>query len=236
VYPALSRAAYLRGEAGLGAATMRLLRLSIVAFVPVAALTMAVAPVAVGVAYGRGAFTAEDLALTSIVVAAFAPLIVLLMANPVVVDALNARRRGAVLLLGAVVSAVLNFVADVVLGLTLGIAGIALATSVTIGTVLVFVLGTNLTRTDPDFRMRALGRPVVTSLVAAAPGALAVGVLSWSGMVPREGVAAVAFLGVAGILGMAFYAALAIRMGIDEPLLVVRALRARFGHGAGAGA
>jgi putative peptidoglycan lipid II flippase len=236
VYPALARAAHATGVDGLGSATTRLLRLAVVVFTPVAALTMAVAPVAVGITYGRGAFTPEDLALTSIVVVAFAPLIVLLMANPVVVDSLNARRRGTVLLMGAVSSAVLNFVLDVALGLTLGIAGIALATSLTIGTVLVLVLGRNLSRSDPDFRLAAVGRPLLAALVASTPAALVFGILSWGGIAPREGIPAIAYLGVAGTLGMASYLVLAIRLGIEEPIRMLRAVRARLTRqGAGAG-
>lgn len=228
IYPALARSAHATGSAGLGSATTRLLRLALVAFTPVAALTMAVAPVAVGFAYGRGAFTAEDLALTSTVVVAFAPLVVLLMCNPVIVDALNARRRGTALLMGAVSAAVINFVLDVALGLTLGIAGIALATCLTVGIVMAFVLGRNLTRSDPDFRISAVGRPLAAALVASAPATLVFGFLSWSGIAPREGIAALGYLGVVGTLGMASYLVLAIRFGIEEPLLVLRAIRSRF--------
>lgn len=232
VYPALARAAHATGVDGLGFATTRLLRLAVVAFVPIAALTMAVAPVAVGVAYGRGAFTADDLALTSVVAAAFTPLIVLLMANPVVVDSLNARRQGTVLLMGAISAAVLNFVLDVAFGLTLGIAGIALATSVTIGTVLVLVLARSLSRSDPDFRLGSIARPLVTAIAASAPGAIVFGVLSWGGFAPRDAVGAIAYLVVVGVTGMASYVMLAIHLGIEEPIALVRAARSRLSRGA----
>lgn len=227
VYPALARAAHATGTDGLGSATTRLLRLTVIAFLPIAALTMAVAPVAVGVAYGRGAFTEEDLALTSIVAAAFAPLIVLLVANPVVVDSLNARRRGTVLLMGAVSAAALNFVLDLALGLTLGIAGIALATSVTVGTVLVFVLGRSLSRSDPDFQLRSIARPLVAAIAASSPAAIAFGILSWGGIAPSEGLGAIVYLGVVGIVGMTSYVVFAIRLGIEEPIMLVRIARTR---------
>jgi putative peptidoglycan lipid II flippase len=234
VYPALVRATHSAGADTLGSVTMRLLRLTIIVFLPIAALTAAVAPVAVGLAYGRGAFTAEDLATTAQVVAAFAPLIVLLMVNPVIVDSLNARRRGTVLLLGGIANAILNFVLDVVFGLSIGVAGIALATSVTIAVVLFFVLAPNLARTEAEFRLGRLVRPVGLSLVAALPATLVVAILAWSGSAPREGIGAIAFLIAAGLVGLTVYGLLAIRLGLEEPVAMLRAVRERLGRDGGA--
>ncbi|MFN8519716.1 MAG: lipid II flippase MurJ [Chloroflexota bacterium] len=231
VYPTLVRATHSAGVDTLGSVTMRLLRLTIIAFLPIAALTIAVAPAAVGVAYGRGAFTSADLMTTAQVVAAFAPLIVLLMVNPVIVDSLNARRRGAVLLAGGIANAVINAVLDVVFGLTIGVAGIALATSCTITIVLFVVLAPNLARSEPEFSLRALARPVARAFVALLPGTLLFGALAWSGMAPTEGLGALAFLALAGVAGLAIYAGLAIRLGLEEPTAFVAAIRSRLARG-----
>lgn len=231
VYPALVRATHSVSTDTLGNVTMRLLRLTIAVFLPIAALTAAVAPVAVGVAYGRGAFTPEDLATTAQVVAAFAPLILLLMLNPVIVDSLNARRRGTVLLAGGIANAAINLVLDVVFGLTIGVAGIALATSTTIAIVLFLVLGPNLARSEPEFRLGRLGRPVALAIVAAIPGTLVFGALAWSGIAPREGIPAILFLGIAGIVGLAAYGLIAIRVGLEEPRAILEAVQERFRRG-----
>lgn len=228
VYPALVRATHSVRTDTLGNVTMRLLRLTIAVFLPIAALTMAVAPVAVGVAYGRGAFTPEDLATTSQVVAAFAPLILLLMLNPVIVDSLNARRRGTVLLAGGIANAIINLVLDIVFGLTIGVAGIALATSTTIAVVLFLVLAPNLARSEPEFRLGRLGRPMALAIAAAIPGTAVFGALAWSGIAPREGIPAILFLVIAGTAGLAAYGIIAIRIGLEEPVAILAAVRERF--------
>ena len=63
MYPTLVRAARDRDDS-LASTTSRSLRFAIATFVPIAALTAAVAPVAVAVAYGRGAFGPQDVAET----------------------------------------------------------------------------------------------------------------------------------------------------------------------------
>ncbi len=229
VYPALVRAAHATGLDGLGEVTTRLVRLTTIVFLPIAGLTVAVAPVAVAVAYGRGAFTPEDLQMGAVIVAAYAPLILLLMLNPIVVDALNARRRGRVLLAGGIANATLTVILDVVLGLAFGVAGIALATSVMVLMVLVLVLGRSLARSEPEFRWRTLAGPTTRSILASIPGCLLIGVLAWSGLAPREGIPAIAFLGIAGIAGLASYAFVAIRMGLDEPAILFGMVRDRLG-------
>ncbi len=55
------------------------------------------------------------------------------MANSVLTGAHNARRRGVFLMPMGFLNAVLNAVFDVGLGLAIGVAGIALSTSLTVG-------------------------------------------------------------------------------------------------------
>ena len=66
---------------GLAASADRSLRYVFAVFVPVSALTLAVAPVATSAAYGRGAFTSADLMVTALVVAGFAPLVCTVMVS-----------------------------------------------------------------------------------------------------------------------------------------------------------
>lgn len=98
LYPALVHAAQDDLDDGIARATERSLKYVLIVFVPISALTAAVAPVAVQVAFGRGAFDLQDVMDTATVVAAFAPIIVISMAAPVLRGAHNARRRGRVLL------------------------------------------------------------------------------------------------------------------------------------------
>ncbi len=137
MYPTLVRAARDRDNS-LASTTSRSLRFAIGVFVPIAMLTAAVAPVAVAVAYGRGAFTPVDIDRTARVVAGFAPLIVVLMTSPVLAGAHNARRTGVVLLAGGITNVTTNVILDVVFGAWLGVAGIALASSVSTTIVAVF--------------------------------------------------------------------------------------------------
>jgi putative peptidoglycan lipid II flippase len=202
IYPALVRAAGERDAAALGRATGRTMRYGIALFLPLAALTAVVSPVAVTVAYARGAFNAEDVALTIPIVAAFAPLVLILMVSPVLTGALNARQRGRVLLAGGMLNAVLNLVLDVALGATIGVVGIALSSSITPAIVLLYFVR-HLDSQERDLDPRGIGRTMWLSAAAVAPGTLVIGALIWAGLVPAglgPGLAALAIFGVVGIL------------------------------------
>jgi len=216
LYPSLVRVAQ-EGAVGLGNATSRALRYVLTAFVPIAVLTVAVAPVAVAVGFGRGAFTQADVARTAEAVAAFAPIIVVTMCVPVFTGALNARRRGTVLLAGGVMNVILNVVLDVGFGLTLGAAGIALSSSLTAVVVLIF-FATRLTRSGEDFSLGPIARTLLLALAASLPVAVPIAVLCWLGIAPGglvPGFLALASFGVVGLLGYAF---IAIRLGLEEAL------------------
>ncbi len=100
IYPTLVQASREHSEGDLGATTERVLRYGVVFFVPLAGLTIAVAPLATAILYDRGAFSDDDLLLTAQVVAVSAPLVVTWTAYPAIISALNARRQGMVLLAG----------------------------------------------------------------------------------------------------------------------------------------
>jgi putative peptidoglycan lipid II flippase len=230
IYPALVQATRSGPGTGLGAATSQAMRYVIALFVPVSVLTLAVAPLAVGTAYGRGAFTSADLFTTSLVVAGFAPLVMTLMINQTLTGALNARRSGRVLLIAGCMNVVLNCSLDVALGIPLGVAGIALASSVTAILVSSFKAW-RLAERESDFQVRPLLRNIALAIVASVPGALVVGALSWSGSVPAGLVEGLLALALFGALGMASYLVLATRIGLAEPRVMFTLLTRRFGRG-----
>jgi putative peptidoglycan lipid II flippase len=221
IYPTLVHMAQGRDSGSLARVTDRVLRFSIAAFVPVAILTVAVAPVAVAVAYGRGAFTAGDLALTTVVAAGFAPMIVVLMTSPVVRLALNARRLGRILLIGATMNVVLNTGFDLALGYTLGVAGVALSSSLTAAAVAVY-FARQLRKSDPEFRLRPIARSLLLAALASLPGAVLLAALSWSGTFPKETLPALLTLAVFGSVGLTVYLVIATWLGLEEPRILAR--------------
>ena len=224
IYPALIRAAGEPRVGALGRAAGRTIRYAIALFLPVAALTAAVAPVAVSVAYGRGAFSAEDVALTIPIVAAFSPLLLILMVSPILTGAHNARQRGRVLLGGGILNAVLNLVLDVTLGATLGVVGIALATSVTSTIVLLYFVW-QLNAREPGVEPRGIARTLVLAAAAVAPAAIVVGAVAWSGLVPAELGPGLVALALFGALGLLAYGAAAWLIGIIEIRTFVEQIR-----------
>jgi putative peptidoglycan lipid II flippase len=219
MYPALVRAAQAGGS-GVGTTTRRSLQYALTAFIPLATLTAAVAPVAVAVAYGRGAFTAADVERTARVVAAFAPLIVVLMTSPVLAGAHNARRAGLILLTGGAINVTLNFVFDVSFGALLGVAGIALSSSVATAIVAVF-FARRLARTEQTFDLSAIARTIRLALVASLPGAAVIAAIAWSGIVPGSLIAELVALAAFGVVGLAVYAVLATAIGLEEARVMV---------------
>lgn len=223
VYPALVRSS-LAGVAGsLAATSVQAMRYILSIFVPVACLTAAVAPLAVGIAYGRGAFSSDDVATTARTVAGFAPLLVILMLVPILTGAHNARRRGTLLLVGGITNVAVNISLDLLLGRWLGVAGIALASSIAEGTVLVLFVY-RLSRFGDAFELRHIARLAALALVASAPGTLLIGAVVWAGLAPHETLPAIASLVVAGLLGAVAYLVSATLLGMREPLAVWRAL------------
>ena len=223
MYPTLVRAARDRDNS-LASTTSRSLRFAIGVFVPIAMLTAAVAPVAVAVAYGRGAFTPLDIDRTARVVAGFAPLIVVLMTSPVLAGAHNARRTGVVLLAGGITNVTTNVILDVVFGAWLGVAGIALASSVSTTIVAVF-FAWRLASVDRAFTLRPIGRVLGLAVSAAAVPVAIVAAIAWSGVVPSGLLVELLALGLFGLLGLGGFVLVARLVGLEEPLVLIRALR-----------
>ncbi len=223
LYPSLVRVAHAGGS-GLGEATSRALRYVLATFVPIAVLTAAVAPVAVALGFGRGAFGEDDIARTAQAVAAFAPLIVVTMCYPPFTGAFNARRRGKILLAGGVMNVVLNLVLDIVFGLTLGAAGIALSSSLTAILVLVF-FSRRLGQSEDGFVLGPISRTLVLAVAASLPAAIPIAVVSWLGLVPGSIVLELFALALFGALGMLGYVLIVMRIGPDEARSLIELLR-----------
>lgn len=226
LYPSLVRVASTAG-AGLGSATSRALRYVLAAFVPIAVLTIAVAPVAVDVGFGRGAFDDRAVERTAEAVAAFAPLIVVTMCYPPFTGALNARRRAYVLLAGGAINVALNLVLDVVLGLTLGAAGIALSSSLTAIVVLIF-FARRLARSEGDFVLAPIRRTVLLAIASCVPVAIPIGLVCWLRLIPEVLFIDLAALLAFGALGLLGYAVIAIRLGLDEVGVFAQLIRSAF--------
>jgi putative peptidoglycan lipid II flippase len=234
IYPTLVKSTFGSVAGRLGATSERAMHYVLAVFVPIAILTIAVAPLAVTIAYGRGAFSPEDVVATATAVAGFAPLLVVVMLGPILTGAHNARRRGTLLLAGGILNVVVNISLDLLLGRWIGVAGIALASSIAETTGLLFFIY-RLARSEDPFPMRPVARTLGLALVAGSPVAIVVGTLIWTGHFPTEIVLAIATLVGAGVVGGLGYLAIALRLGMEEPRIILRAmtdpLSGRLGRG-----
>lgn len=223
IYPALVRASYLKDSRSLGEAAFGATRYLMVIFVPLSIATAALAPLIIEIAYVRGAFDQQAAVWTSGALAGFAPLIVLTLVNSVLSGAHNARRRGVLLMSMGILNAILNALFNVGFGLVLGVAGIALSTSLTVGLVQ-FLKAWRLGQLDESFPlgdlMRVTSKAIVASLATAAPIAF----LAWNlpkGLGLPTALAALVGLSV---VGMAGYIIVGWWLGLKEPWVVIRTL------------
>lgn len=223
IYPALVATTH-GDERAIGEATTRSLKLVAGAFIPIAALIAALAPLIVGIVYERGAFDRRAAEQTSAVLAAFAPLLPLLMANSVLVSAHNARRRGVFVGAIAVANAALNLALNLALAPLIGVAGIALSTSFTIG-LLVTVLAWRMSSTEIGFDGRAVARTTARAIIGTIVAIVPVSIMAWSGVLAGSPFP----IAIAWLMGMSMWAALvylamAATIGLREPIMVVIAI------------
>lgn len=221
LYPSLVRTGQGGSDRSLGSAAEMALRYGIAIFVPISVGVAALAPLIVDLVYRRGAFDATAAAATSQVVVAFAPMLTLAMLQPVLTGSHNARRHGVLLSMTAVLNAISNVALNVLLGRWLGVAGIALSTSITVA-ILIAWLARSLTRSEPDFVGRMILGTLARTLIASAiPGGV-VAMIAW-GLHPTVGWPAnlglLVGLGIAGLVG---YLGLAAVVGLEEPRIAGR--------------
>jgi putative peptidoglycan lipid II flippase len=222
IYPTLVRASHLGGS-GLGDAASNAMRYVIVLFVPLAVGTAALAPLVVNVAYARGAFDERASLLTAGALAAFAPLLFLTMANSILTGSHNARRRGVFLMSMGILNAILNAVFNIGFGLLIGVAGIALSTSLTVGFVQ-FIKAWRLGELDEAFPAARLLGISARCLVASAVVAVPIALISWTRPAGLALPVALALLVALSAAGMVGYIATARIVGLVEPWIVARAL------------
>jgi putative peptidoglycan lipid II flippase len=220
-YPTLAKAKRESGD-GLGRTAEAAIRYALAGSIPVAWAMAAFAPLIVDIAFGRGAMTPSDLRTVTLVVLALAPLLIAYAAQPVLVGAHNAHRRGAFLGVAGALNVVGTAVFSIAFGFTLGVGGVALASSV--GAILTVLLLAGAIR-DIGFSARRIAvtavRIVAVTGLIAVPAALFAWwvhpVFAW----PVE-LALVLLLGSACL---AVYLAVARRAGIDEIPNLVGAIR-----------
>lgn len=220
LYPALVRTDRDAGQAAMATMTERMVRYAIVFFVPLAWLTLAVAPLAVATAYDRGAFGGGDVLLTAQVVAASAPLIVTWTVAPTLVTALNARRMGTVMMVASIVNVALNLVLNVLLGYLIGVTGVALATSL-VSVVMVLYFSYRLTRIEPSYSPWRVWRAFVRASLASLPSAVAFGLPIWAGLVEGGLLVRFSTLVFVGVAGLSTYYVLARRLGLQEAASII---------------
>jgi len=192
-------------------------------FVPLSVATMALAPLVVEVAYVRGAFDEEAWTLTTAGLVGFAPLLFLTMANSVLTGAHNARRRGMFLMSMGILNAFLNAFFDVGLGLAIGVAGIALSTSITVGLVQ-FIKAWRLGQLDEAFPLADLLVVSAKSLGASLFVAMPITLIAWNLPFGIGLPSALAWLVGLTVVGLSAYVVVGRLIGLEEPWIVVRTL------------
>lgn len=221
VYPALVRTGQAGGQRGLGSAATVALRYGLAIFVPVSVGVAALAPLIVDVVYQRGAFDSATAFATSQVVVGFAPMLTLVMLQPIITGAHNTRRRGLLLGTTAVANAVSNIALNLVLGRLLGVAGIALSTSLTVAILLAFLCH-RLAVSEPDFDLRSVGYTACRALAASAVPGVAAATIAWT-LVPDMAWPGnlLALVGTAAG-GLVLYVLLAAIIRMEEPVTLMR--------------
>ena len=224
IYPQLVKTTLGDEEMRLGMLTGVAIRFAGAMFVPVAMLTAAVAPLATSVVFGRGEFDVEDIERVALVVVGYAPIIVLSMINPPLVGALNARRKGIVLLAGGIINVSVNLVLTVSLGMVMGIIGVALSTSIT-GVIIATFFSQRVRRLDDALVVRPVLRVLGLAIIASAPPTLVAAWLVWSRWEDLGTLPGLAVLAGIGMVGLASYVAIARAVRLMEPSLIVRPAR-----------
>ncbi len=223
IYPALVRASLLTDSQSFADAAAGALRYILAIFVPLSVATAAMAPVIVDLAYVRGAFDQHAAMLTSAALVGFAPLLVLTMMQAVLTGAHNARQRGMFLLAMGILNAVLNLVFNVSLGLLVGVAGVALSTSLTMG-IIEFIKAWRLGTIELTFRLGGMMVVCTKALVASGLVAVPIALVAWNLPIELGVLVSLAVLVVMTTAGMVGYIAISRLIGLREPAIVALTL------------
>ena len=145
------------------------------------------------------------------------------MANAILTGSHNARERGVFLMTMGFLDAALNALFNVGLGFTIGVAGIAASTSLTMGLIQV-IKAWRLGSIESTFPLGGLLAVSLRSLVASGVVAVPLAIVAWNmphgiGLGP-----AFAVLVSLTTVGMVGYIAVAAVIGLGEPAVVARTM------------
>lgn len=131
-------------------------------------------------------------------------------------------------------NAIMNLVFNILFARSIGVAGVALSSSVTLGIVL-FAMAWRLDQLEPDFRGRELGGVTLRATIASSVAAIPVAIVAWGFGPTTEPARGVLLLVVLTLIGAALYALVATLLGLREPrevvALVLAAIRQRRASG-----
>lgn len=202
LYPALGAAAGNLPE--VRRLVYRGLSVTVTILVPLTVVLMVAAlPLSV-VAYGRGAFTTEDAQATAVAVLWYAPALVAMGVRQVMVSTSYALGDSKAPVVVSLIAMTINVAGDILLAPIMGVAGIAVATSASLGFAAI-ANGWLLARRHQAFDARAgsrlLGRAALIGGCSAAVGVVLMRVSAGSGALLQGSLVGVAILGVY-ILGL----------------------------------
>ena len=211
-YPVLADSTQ-RGEQGLGSTAEAATRYAVAVFVPLTFGFAAFSPLIVDVVLARGAFGHGDAQVTSLVVAGFAPLLLVQALQPIFLGLHNARRHGALMGAAAVVGMAATAAFSALLGFSLGVGGLALGVSAAA----LLMLAILASRADePGFSRRRVLATLLPVAAVSAVLAIPAGVAAWylHGSLSWPADLALAFIG--GLVAVVAYVVIARSLGIAE--------------------
>jgi peptidoglycan biosynthesis protein MviN/MurJ (putative lipid II flippase) len=124
---------------------------------------------------------------------------------------------------------VFNIGLDVLLGFSIGVAGIALSSSIT-STIVLIYFTRRLSGSEEGFAPRALAETLGLAILASAPAAVAIGAFAWTGHLPHDTIPAFLTLVGVTIVGVAAYLLAARSLGLAEPGILVQVTLGRLGR------
>lgn len=222
LYPAISASVGNLPE--LKRLVNRGLSVTVTILVPLCVVLAVAAVPLVEVAFGRGAFSREDIEDTATAVAWYAPALLALGFRQVVVSTAYALGDSRAPVVVAVVAMVINVVGDILLAPVMGVAGIALATSASLVTAAIanaWLLQRRHDGVELRFALVLLVRAGILAAVAAAVGILLVNVVPGPALLT----AVVVAVAVCGVYALGLIALRAPERQV--PLDMIRAARRR---------
>ncbi|WP_324278535.1 murein biosynthesis integral membrane protein MurJ [Blastococcus brunescens] len=214
LYPAFSEAGAAERRHDLRQLVDRTLRVMVALLMPVVAALVVLARPVVQLLFGRGDFDAAAVSATATAVAWYAAAVLGVAVRSIASRAFLAVGDSRTPTVVAVVAMVVNVVGDLTLGVTFGIAGLAVSTSLSLlvgGVLAVALLARRQAAVDAGRLARSAARSGCAALVA---GVAAAAVVAWALPAGQSAAAAVAQIaGGAAVLGPVFVVVLLLLRG-----------------------